>query len=402
MKIISIVLFLFLSGTAFSQKFISTQGRDIVTSDGKPFLLRGVNLGFWLEPEGYPFEFDHRLPIRQFFDVIAELIGPDDARKFWAKYQQSFITRKEIAYIKSLGLNSVRIPFDYRSFVDEQFLGAREPNGYQLLDSVMDWCHKEGVYAILDMHAAPAGQAGWTTDDGYVYPWLFEENGEESRELTIDIWTKIAKRYANDTCVIGYDLLGEPIHQFIDSARFNKLLEPFYKRLAVEIRKVDQNHIFFLAGSFWDRNFDVFSKPFDSKLVYTTHLYSFTESYSKFDYFVNFSKKHNVPVWLGEFGEHNVHFVDSLRRMCERNNIGWCLWPLKKMNNNHCLLKMNKPVNWDLITHYTNGLYKSHEEKVLAYPGYKISKKALEDFLKNTEFDNCLKSDYYKEALGLK
>jgi len=402
MKTIFTILLFLLSSTLFSQNFLTTKGRNIVTPDGEPILLRGVNLSFWLEPEGYPFEFDHRFPIRRFYDIIADLIGPDDARKFWEAYQQTFITKADIAYIKSRGLNSVRIPFDYRIMVDECFMGAAEPRGYKLLDKAIQWCREEGIYVILDMHAAPGGQAGWPTDDGYVYPWLFEDNGEESRLKTIDIWTSLAQRYANDTCVIGYDLLGEPIHQYIDTARFNKRLEPFYKRLVGEIRKVDTNHIVFLAGAFWSRNFDVFTKPFDSKVVYTTHLYSLTQDYCSVDYYADFSKKHNVPVWLGEFGEKDKALVDSIRTLCENNNIGWCAWPLKKLNNDHCLLKIDKPENWDQITAFTNGFYHEREAKIIAHPGWEVTGPAMEDFLENIKFENCTPSDYYKEALELK
>src|SRR2546423_838758 len=38
-------------------KFVSTRGEEFVTPDGKPLLLRGINLGNWLLPEGYMFKF---------------------------------------------------------------------------------------------------------------------------------------------------------------------------------------------------------------------------------------------------------------------------------------------------------------------------------------------------------
>ena len=41
----------------FSQKYISVKGKDIIGVDGKPFLIKGTNLGNWLVPEGYMFKF---------------------------------------------------------------------------------------------------------------------------------------------------------------------------------------------------------------------------------------------------------------------------------------------------------------------------------------------------------
>jgi endoglucanase len=397
-----IVFCLFPLINGFSQNFVSVNGRNIVTANNKPLLLRGVNLGFWLEPEGYPFGFTSKLAPRDFFDAIANFIGPDDARKFWVAFQDNYIIEQDIQYIKKLGFNSVRVPFDYRLFANENFLGSNHPRGFELIDKLMGWCRKEKIYVILDMHCAPGGQGGWNTDDGYTWPWLFEDNGEPSRQQTIDIWVDIAKHYANDTSVIGYDLLGEPITQYCDSARLNKRLEPFYKRLTTEIRKVDSNHIFFLAGAYWNRNFDVFSKPFDSKLVYTTHLYSRTEPYCSVDYFVNFSKKHNVPIWIGEFGERTTGFIDSLRTDFEKEQVGWCLWPYKKMNNNHGIVQIIKPEGYDtIISKYVNHEYHKWENKVISRPNNEESARILWRFIENCKFRNCKPSDYYYKALQL-
>jgi aryl-phospho-beta-D-glucosidase BglC (GH1 family) len=363
--------------------------------------LKGVNLGFWLEPEGYPFGIHNIHAARNYFDLIADMIGPDDARKFWQQYQQNFITRKDIEYIKQLGFNSVRVPFDYRLLVNEYFLGSYEPKGFDYLDNVVKWCRDNHLYAILDMHCAPGTQAGWNSDDGYTWPWLFEDSGAESRKLTIKLWVAIARRYAAEPAVAGYDLLGEPIPQYCDPERLNKRLEPFYKQLTTEIRKVDSKHLIILGGALWDRNFDVFGKPFDARLVYTTHLYSRTNTYTDINYFINFSKTNNVPVWLGEFGERDPELIKSLRLSFEKDGAGWCLWTFKKMNNNHCLVQMKRPDDFGLVQNYANGVYTNWEEKVKARPENEKTKKALLTFLENCRLENCVPSDFYKQALNL-
>jgi len=52
-------------------------------------------------------------------------------------------------------MNSVRIPFNYRLFVTEGEPQQLEGPGYELLDRVVEMCRKEGLFVILDMHAAP-------------------------------------------------------------------------------------------------------------------------------------------------------------------------------------------------------------------------------------------------------
>ena len=39
----------------------------------------------------------------------------------------------------------------------------------------------------------------------------------------------IAKRYAGDPAILGYDILNEPIAPYHDVATLNPRLEPFYK-----------------------------------------------------------------------------------------------------------------------------------------------------------------------------
>ncbi|WP_379091900.1 hypothetical protein [Pedobacter sp. UC225_65] len=44
---------------AQQSKFMKVKGRDIIGTDGKPFLIKGTNLGNWLVPEGYMFKFQN-------------------------------------------------------------------------------------------------------------------------------------------------------------------------------------------------------------------------------------------------------------------------------------------------------------------------------------------------------
>jgi len=178
-------------------RFITTRGKAIVSPDGKPLLLKGINLGNWLLPEGYMFKFKTTNSPRLIQTAINELIDEDEARQFWKTYRDNYITREDIHFIKQSGFNSVRVPFSYRLFVSDERL---EGPGYELLDRVVDWCRREGLYVILDMHAAPGGQTGDNIDDSFGYPFLFESS--ESQELTVNLWRKIAARYRNEPAVI--------------------------------------------------------------------------------------------------------------------------------------------------------------------------------------------------------
>ena len=156
-----IILLLNLAVSSLSNgqsRFITTRGKDLVSADGKPLLLKGINLGNWLLPEGYMFKFKTANSPRLIQTVINELVGEDEGRRFWKTYHENYITREDIRFIKQSGFNSVRVPFSYRLFVSEAEPRKLEGEGYRLLDDVVAWCKKEGLYVILDMHA---GRTDW-------------------------------------------------------------------------------------------------------------------------------------------------------------------------------------------------------------------------------------------------
>src|ERR1700710_1541527 len=179
---------------AQQSKFIGVSGKEVIDPSGKPFLMRGTSLGNWLVPEGYMFKFKSVNSPRLINEALAELLGPEEVKTFWRKFQDTYITAADIHFLKASGMNSIRIPFNYRIFTTENYMGQNNPNrGFELLDRIISWCKKEGLYVILDMHCAPGGQTGDNIDDGVGYPFLFKSVA--SQQLAAQIWQKIANHY---------------------------------------------------------------------------------------------------------------------------------------------------------------------------------------------------------------
>jgi hypothetical protein len=104
-------------GASAQTRFARASGKDIVAPDGNKLQLRGINLGNWFEPEGYMFLFkDGPQSPREIEGFLNQLIGPDAAASFWKDYRNRYITEADIQFIKSCGLNSVRIPLHYKFF----------------------------------------------------------------------------------------------------------------------------------------------------------------------------------------------------------------------------------------------------------------------------------------------
>jgi aryl-phospho-beta-D-glucosidase BglC (GH1 family) len=396
-------LLLLLNASLYAQtgSFISTSGKNIIGPDGKNFLIKGTNLGNWLVPEGYMFKLEQTNSPRLINEAITELIGPADAASFWKKYLDTYITADDIHYLKSLGMNSIRVPFNYRLFTDETYLGGSgEARGFALMDRLIGWCRKENLYVILDMHCAPGGQTGDNIDDGYGYPFLFDS--QESIDLTARIWKKIADHYKDEPIIMGYDLLNEPIAHFFETEHFNPRLEPVYRAIVKAIREVDTHHLVFLGGAQWDSNFKPLGQPFDPKAVYTFHKYWTATTQDVIQDYINFRDKYNVPIYAGETGENNDQWILEFRTLLEKNNIGWHFWPYKKIDNTRGIVTFPVPANYLMVTKYADTTRTTFADIRKMRPSdSEAVRKALEGYLENCRFQNCTPNRGYITALGL-
>lgn len=387
---------------AQNNRFFEVKGKSIIDLQGKPIVLKGTNLGNWLAPEGYMFKFKDASSPRMINQIFTELIGPDKTAAFWEKYLDNYITQEDIRYLKSSGMNSIRIPFHYKMFTSESYLGSNDPNrGFELLDRVIKWCKAENLPVILDMHCAPGGQTGDNIDDGDGYPFLFEN--AESQTLTKNIWKKIADHYKNEPIVMGYDLLNEPIAHYFDVKKLNPYLEPLYKAITAEIRKVDKNHLIFLGGAQWDSNFKIFNQPFDSKLVYTFHKYWTATTQDVIQDYLDFSEKYQVPIYVGETGENNDQWILEFRTLMEKHQISWHFWPYKKMDAKSGIVSFPVPANYDQVIKYADQPKANFADLRKHAPADRaLIETALNNLLEQCKFQHCNTNNGYLKGLGLK
>lgn len=376
--------------------FVHTSGPDIVVGQGKPLILLGINLGNWLEPEGYMFHFDGgpQSP-REIEDLVMELIGPEKADAFWRTWRDTYITEADLDRIHKAGFNSVRVPIHWKLFDNDS------AEGFRALDRLVQWARKNSIYVIIDLHCAPGGQTGTNIDDSIGYPWLF--SSLQAQAKTIDLWRRIAKHYAGESIVLGYDLLNEPIPPFPALQRYNSSLEPLYKKIVAAVREVDPNHVVILGGAQWDSNFKVFGPPFDKNVVYTFHKYWTAPDVSVIREYLDYRDKYHVPVWLGESGENKDEWIAAFTKTLEDNHVGWCYWPYKKMDAASSVVTFDRPAHWDQVI----ALGKlapgtgNAEKRIAARPSPEEAQAILDDLLKKVQFSGEHVNEDYLKALGL-
>lgn len=86
---------------------------------------------------------------------MKKVLGEENYEYFFDRFLYYFFTEKDAEYFASLGLNCLRLPFNYRHFEDDMNPRVLKESGFKHLDRVIDLCTKHGIYTILDLHTAP-------------------------------------------------------------------------------------------------------------------------------------------------------------------------------------------------------------------------------------------------------
>lgn len=365
------------------ETFLRTKGQQIVDENNQPIIMKGWGIGNWLLTEGYMWQmhgqkFDRPRRIEQ---TICELIGEDEAEIFWQQYRENYFTEADAQYIRQQGYNSIRIPFNARLFLTAS--GEIAETNFYLLDNAIKWCKKHDLYVWLDMHGAPGGQTGANIDDSvgdvpnlYMVPEYWQQ--------ALKLWQFIAKRYADEPAVAGYDLLNEPIRPQTGSLQnFDYLLpklSQFYTEAIAIIRQVDQRHMFSLEGYHWASDPSVFNQKYDDNYVIHFHRYGVLPSKATFAEFLQVAQQFNVPLWLGETGENVNTWYAGMTKLCEQYEVSYHFWPYKKMGKDNGGVTIPTPAKWQLLVDY---VAKGEQ------PDRDTMQAVFAELLENIKFDHC-------------
>jgi hypothetical protein len=367
---------------ATGMRSLHAQGKDIVDEQGKVVMLRGFGLGGWLVPESFMIQFpqsaagydgkpSNKAPPNGIKDAIKAKVGETNAAAFWAEYTKNYVTKEDLTAIKSWGFNSLRIPFNANELMPPEKQPAAAPFVYddaafKPLDDVASWAAEVGLYLILDMHCAPGAQSADNPADphggpGQLAAHLWDQANVYQPRI-VDLWRKIALRYQNNTFVVGYDLINEPMVPGVvvpgnDTSAIpwaqhdDKPLRDLYVLITQALRAAGDRKIIFAEAAYWALNFKDLTPPWDDNLVYSFHYYPPPTDVSFFnnptDTAPSFSPVFalDVPMWLGETGGRSYSGSDAggdypvptsvayLRTANKGHAIGWGWWTDKQLKN---------------------------------------------------------------------
>jgi endoglucanase len=366
--------------------FLRTEGKKVVNEMGEEIVLTGWGLGNWLLCEGYMWlsykgRFDRP---RRMEEVIRELAGSEYAQSFWTRFRNNYITSEDISRMAQLGYNSVRIPIGWRVLMEDEPGIAWKEEGFALIDQCLDWCEEFGLYAFIDLHGAPGGQTGANIDDSIDdFPRLFTD--EDSWYKCIELWKEIARRYRDRWIVGGYDLLNEPLRPGLWEDKHEsylvRRLVAFYEEVIPQIRAIDPHHMLSVEGHHWATHNAVFYRKYDENMVIHFHRYSCMPSVESLRSYLEISERLNQPLWLGETGESIPEWFAALYPLAVSLDIGYNLWPWKKMECTNSPYSVNKPEGWEEFLAYSQGGPR---------PSYTKVHQILDQFLENIKVENSV------------
>jgi len=333
---------------------------------GREVVLRGVNLGGWMIQESWMCPVYG--PDRQWanLDTINAMknrdFTDDQIQELFDTYQDNWITADDFDFLKSKGVNSIRIPFWYRNFMsDEAGVWINNDNGsetvtqnpgFKRLDWAVEQAKKRGIYVILDMHGAPGGQSmdhsSGTLGKNEVY------TNQAYEQITADLWKAIALRYKDEAAVAAYDLLNEPQNNGGYSG--NNAWPPGSVRAVYEtirmydilyraVRSVDPDKICIMEG-IWSMNLPdpkyIHNGGLDQNsrysgktsawvnVMYSMHLYD--SKWNDINKRVNELKKARndwkVAVHVGEFNNGDDQQTNAYN-LYNENKLSWNMWTYK-------------------------------------------------------------------------
>lgn len=382
---------------------LKCRGTRFVNGEGEEIILNGYGTPNWQNMEGFmvggilkdfryglfpgpgndhnPERFTSRRYVSQ---TIRELCGSEYLEDFWYRVAEAHMAEADIQLMADLGFNVVRLVLNANHLLREEPGITFDERAFDHLSRVLDWCEKYRIYAILDMHAPVGGNNGATGDGLFCeLPNVFVD--AESRERTILLWEELARRYHKRWILAGYDLINEPVSSPVQEA-YIPLLEQYYIDCIARMRRIDQDHIFFLEGSKFARDNRIFCHDYDPDYhnwAISIHLYGASPEIKDLYPYLLKCRELNVPLWLGECGANPVSnsiFFD----ICAHYGVAYTPWGYKTALSSERMpgcVGHPLPQNWSKIQNYLTGN--------AGRPSYAECQAIFDEYIENMKLEHC-------------
>lgn len=175
----------------------------------------------------------------------------EDQRHKLHEHWKHFVTKQDFQWLKSHGIEAVRIPIGHWIFGDSKpYIGPIEH-----LDNAFKWSEALGLKIVLSLHGAVGSQNGeiHSGHQGSV-SW---HSDQANIDATLDTLRRLAQRYRPSPALLGIGLLNEPalapvvypIPVRLDTQRIpKKVLKQFYYDAYDTIRGICGEHTWIIIS----------------------------------------------------------------------------------------------------------------------------------------------------------
>jgi endoglucanase len=180
-----------------------------------------------------------------------------DSRGYTKEHFQSWTTAEDIALIKSMGFDHVRLSVNPQPMMTNHRAGEISQEYLGSLDVAMKIILNQGLAVVVDLHSESDFKTRLTKDDSFVQEFA-------------DFWRALARHYSTwDAERVFFEVLNEP--EFSDQYRWSGV----QAKLAAAIREGAPQHTIIATGGRWSDDDDlVFLEPLrDSNVIYNFHFY---------------------------------------------------------------------------------------------------------------------------------
>jgi aryl-phospho-beta-D-glucosidase BglC (GH1 family) len=213
-----------------------------------------------------------------------ERLGQAAADAAFRKHWDTWVTKADIQEIRSLGLNTVRIPVGFWIREDLVRQGEHYPRGgLEYLDRIVEWCKDAGLYVIMDLHGAPGSQYPDQQFTGHSmsYPEFYNDDNFERAYKFLEWMADRIHTNSKYWNVGMLQVMNEPVHRDGYPDEAGNLIWNFYPGAWTRIRAAEKKlgtkdsdllHIQFM-GTAWNSGDPASNLPSTQFAAYDDHRY---------------------------------------------------------------------------------------------------------------------------------
>lgn len=246
--------------------------------------------------------------------------------------------------IHDAGFNTVRVPVKWSAHAAKTAPYTIDAEFFKRIDWVLDQAEANKLNVVLNCHHYDE----------------MDKTPDTHLPRLVTLWEQIAKRYKDRPTTVVFELLNEPHDKLIDQ-KWNDAIPPLLKA----VRATNPTRAVIVGPPFWNAIWALpkLKLPDDPNLILTVHFYDpfkFTHQgapwasddvknlsgikwtgsdaelkalHKSFDQVVDWAKKNNRPVFLGEFGAYEkadmtsrAKWTAAVVKEAEARGFSWAYW----------------------------------------------------------------------------